>query len=106
MSDGWQHRADVLAAAIRERGGEILYRGFEDRPSIEVRWPAPSSDAGLSRMLWDARELASMFVDVAEARTGQRAEWGHRVVREIDAYRAERGWSPHGFGGEDEQVAQ
>lgn len=44
-----------------------------------------------------------MFADVVEARAGRRDEWSRRVVAELDAYRAERGWSPHGFGGENDR---
>lgn len=56
--------------------------------------------ARLSRILFDARERIDMSVDIVEARTGVRDEQGRRLRDEIDAYRAERGWSPHGFGGE------
>ena len=61
-----------------------------------------SEDARLSRILFEARELIDMFGDLVE-----RAPYGpaqdayvRRVRDEIDAYRAERGWSPGGFGGE------
>jgi hypothetical protein len=60
-----------------------------------------SNAARLSRLLFIAREDIEMYADVVEARmgpgTGSRLR---RDVAEIDAYRAERGWSPHGFGGE------
>jgi hypothetical protein len=59
-----------------------------------------TDDAQLSRLLFEARERSEMFADVIEAQTGQSDEWGRRLVKEIDDYRASRGWSPHGYGGE------
>lgn len=59
-----------------------------------------SEAARLSKLLFDARESVEMFADVVEARTGRRDEFNRRLVVDIDAYRAERGWSPNGFGGE------
>ena len=63
-----------------------------------------SENARLSRMLFEARELIDMLTDIVENRSGQRDEWSRRVRNEIDDYRHERGWSPHGFGGEDVPV--
>lgn len=57
-------------------------------------------NARLSKMLFEAREQCGMWADVAEHRTGQPATAVRRLVAEIDAYRAERGWSPNGYGGE------
>lgn len=57
--------------------------------------------AKLSRLLFDAREQIEMWADVVERGTGQPADHLRRLVAEIDAYRAEHGWSPHGFGGEE-----
>lgn len=54
----------------------------------------------LSRMLFDARELIDMHADMVRGATGREDTWSTRVRDEIDAYRAERGWSPHGFGRE------
>lgn len=56
--------------------------------------------ARLSKMLFTAREAIEMFADVVGAR--KTSDPGHLrdLVDEIDAYRAEHGWSPHGFGGE------
>jgi len=54
-------------------------------------------DARLSKLLWDAREIAEMFRDILNRRTA----YVQQVLDEIDRYRAERGWNPHGFGGED-----
>jgi hypothetical protein len=54
----------------------------------------------LSKLLFEAREMIDMFGEVVEERTGNPAPECRRVRDEIDAYRAERGWSPHGFGGE------
>lgn len=60
------------------------------------------SDQALSKLLWDARETVEMYADIMEA---QQAGSGmvdglRKQVEEIDAYRAARGWNPHGFGGE------
>jgi 5-methylcytosine-specific restriction endonuclease McrBC regulatory subunit McrC len=56
--------------------------------------------ARLSKMLFEARELIDMFGDVTELQSGQNDTWARRVRDELDEYRAERGWSPHGFGNE------
>ena len=61
-----------------------------------------SDDARLSKMLFEARELISMFNDMVERRAGREDTWSRRVRDQIDAYRAERGWSPHGFGDEED----
>jgi hypothetical protein len=65
---------------------------------------APSADDTdaplLSRLLFESRERVEMAADMVERRTGQTDDWGRRLVAEIDAYRAGRGWSPNGFGGE------
>jgi hypothetical protein len=58
------------------------------------------TDAELSRLLFEARELIDMYGDVVEAKAGVPDEWSRQVRDQLDAYRAERGWSPHGFGGE------
>lgn len=50
----------------------------------------------LSRMTFEARELIDMLVDITRGRD----TWAERARDEIDAYRAGRGWSPDGFGGE------
>ena len=57
--------------------------------------------ARLSRMLFEARERVEMSADTVELQVGKPDIWGRRLVAEIDAYRAEQGWSPHGFGGEE-----
>ncbi len=59
-----------------------------------------NQNARLSKMLFDAREHLDMWADVVEARSGQRDHAVDRLIHEIDTYRAEAGWSPHGFGGE------
>jgi hypothetical protein len=57
--------------------------------------------ARLSRLLFDAREAVEMYADVVEGRAWlESAAVLRRLVADIDAYRVERGWSPHGFGGE------
>jgi hypothetical protein len=58
------------------------------------------SPAQMSRLMFEARELISMFRDVVQSQTGQDDQWCARVIEEIDAYRAGQGWSPDGFGGE------
>jgi hypothetical protein len=62
--------------------------------------------ARLSKLLFEARELVDMWRNHVEYATGDVDNWPRRVRDEIDAYRAERGWSPHGFGGEEEEDAQ
>lgn len=59
-----------------------------------------NDDARLSRLLFDAREQIEMWAAVIENTTGKNAAHPRRLVREIDEFRAERGWSPNGFGGE------
>lgn len=54
----------------------------------------------LSRLLFDARELIEMWADVVERSTGDQYSHARRIAGDIDAYRAERGWSGDGFGGE------
>lgn len=53
----------------------------------------------LSKLLWDARESVEMWADVVEMRHGE-APHVRGLVRRIDEFRAECGWSPHGFGQE------
>ncbi len=55
-------------------------------------------------MLFEARELISMFTDIVERRSGLTDQWSRRVRQEIDDYRAERGWHPDGFGEEPEDA--
>lgn len=62
-----------------------------------------TTNAELSRLLFEAREQIEMWADVVEARTGQRDTWARSVLARLDAYRAERGWSPNGFGGEHDR---
>jgi hypothetical protein len=56
-------------------------------------------DARLSRLLFEAREVVDMYADVVRQNLSEDA-WLVRLRGEIDAYRAERGWSPNGFGDE------
>lgn len=56
--------------------------------------------ARLSKLLFEAREGLEMWADSVEARLGGTPHYARDLVRQIDAYRAERGWNPHGFGGE------
>ena len=60
-----------------------------------------AEDAKLvSRLLWESREVAEMLADVSERRSGKLDGALRRLVQEIDDYRADRGWSPSGFGSE------
>ena len=61
----------------------------------------PSENARLSYLLFTAREAVEMLTDIVETRTRQEPTHLRELVREIDTYRAERGWSPNGFGGEE-----
>lgn len=62
--------------------------------------PNAEENRRLSALLFRARESIEMWADVVEARTGQADNYNRQFVRAIDDYRAEHGWSPHGFGGE------
>jgi len=53
----------------------------------------------LSRLLFEARETTEMLADIIHDKADG---WCRRLVTEIDQYRTERGWNPHGFGGEKE----
>lgn len=65
--------------------------------------PDTENDAArLSRLLFEARELLDMYFDTVKGITGKEDPWIKSTRAEIDAYRAERGWSPHGFGGESD----
>jgi hypothetical protein len=66
----------------------------------DSKMAAPTEAARLSKMLFSARESLEMWADVVERRSGRSDDFTRGLVREIDEYRAERGWSPHGFGGE------
>jgi hypothetical protein len=43
-----------------------------------------------------------MWFDVVKARSGQEDAQMKDLIDRIDTYRREQGWSPHGFGGEDD----
>lgn len=62
-----------------------------------------SEAARLSKMTWDAREQIEMWADSIDRRTSpNKATAVRRLVEQIDEYRKERGWSPDGFGGEED----
>jgi hypothetical protein len=61
-------------------------------------------DKQLSRLMFEARELISMFNDIVENQAGKADAWTRRVRDEIDEFRREHGWSANGFGGEGEPV--
>lgn len=63
----------------------------------------PGDAARLSKLLFEAREIVDMYRTVVWSQTGKADPWASRVRDEIDAYRAERGWSRHGFGNEEEE---
>lgn len=56
--------------------------------------------------MFEAREIVDMYKDVVHGRGGSDSENNYlaKVRDEIDAYRAERGWSEHGFGNEPEDI--
>jgi hypothetical protein len=54
----------------------------------------------LSKLLFEARELIDMYGDTLAHGIGREDTYVREVRDKIDAYRAGRGWSPHGFGGE------
>jgi len=56
--------------------------------------------ARLSKLLFEAREQIDMLNGIVESQSGRVDNWSRRVRDEIDAYRAEQGWSADGFGGE------
>jgi hypothetical protein len=58
--------------------------------------------ARLSKLLFEARELIDMWHTVVRSQSGREDDWSRRVRDEIDAYRTERGWSPDGFGREED----
>lgn len=64
--------------------------------------PAVSTDEAylLSRLLFESREQIEMWSDVVERQGGKPSSYTRELVRRIDAYRADRGWNPNGFGGE------
>ena len=61
---------------------------------------AEAQSAELSKLLFEVREQIDMWADVVAARTGARPVYIDDLRDRIDAYRAARGWSPNGFGGE------
>ena len=65
-----------------------------------VPCPNPTCPARLSRLLWEAREPVDMLLNITEEVTGEIDQGLVRTRDEIDSYRTERGWNPHGFGGE------
>lgn len=87
----------AATAAVRRRGQETAAAKLREAGWVVI---PPERVAELSRLLFEAREHVEMYADVVEARTGRRADHTRALVAEIDQYRAERGWSPDGFGGE------
>lgn len=62
-----------------------------------------SEQAELSKLLFEARDSIEGLADVVECQTGRAARYERKLVERIDAFRAKRGWSPDGFGGETEE---
>jgi hypothetical protein len=83
-----------LHLRIKAFGEAMEHAEATDRPVTTAQ--------GLSRMLWDAREAASMLTDIVESRIGRRDAHLRLLIERIDRYRAERGWNPSGFGGEED----
>jgi hypothetical protein len=54
----------------------------------------------LSKLLFEAREQIDMWGDVVAIRTGVQDNYTRGLRDRIDAYRADKGWSAGGFGGE------
>ena len=81
------------------RGAWQLRDQFDQR-ILEEGSILPSDAAQLSRLLWDAREAIDMFAAVTNRRAGTQSRHLLSLVAEIDQYRADRGWSPNGYGGE------
>lgn len=107
--------ASVLVAHQRHRGGCLcgwheLGKSHAEHVAevldvagalrVPARAPARGGDAELSKLLFEAREQLDMWADIVEVKSGVPARYPREVVARIDAYRAERGWSPDGFGGE------
>jgi hypothetical protein len=83
------------------------YKDIADRLDERLAREEPSrvdDERLLSRLLFESRERVEMHVDMVENRSGQRDDWGHRLVQEIDQYRDSRGWSRHGYGGEEKKT--
>jgi len=103
---GSREMAERLTQARYDRGdrkGELVRPGCVLVRRERSAWmpvDQPTENQRLSRMLWDAREHLSMWSDVVEIRSGTKDVSLTRLIAEIDTYRAERGWSPDGFGGE------
>lgn len=60
------------------------------------------SKAELSKLLFLSRESIEMFADIVESQSSKVAAHQRKLVNDIDDYRIEQGWNPHGFGGEDD----
>lgn len=98
---------DLMTAAM----AELTFAATRGRLAARVVAEAgplgePGPVARLSRLMFEAREIVDMFRDLVEGRVGRQDEWSRRVIAEIDTYRASRGWSPDGFGGEQEEIPE
>ena len=56
----------------------------------------------LSKMLFEAREYLCMYQETVQTMIHRRDPDLHNLIRSIEDYRMDRGWSPDGYGGEDE----
>jgi hypothetical protein len=85
-----QARADgVIGLSTARRITDALRReGLLHEPTV------------LSALLFNARELLDMYGSTVFQMTDRRDRWVYGTRDQIDAYRAERGWSPNGYGGE------
>ena len=98
-----QHIADrVLQAADSIAPDVGTPRELEALRTLERYVQKRGDEAeALSRILWNARENIEMYADLIEGRHGKAAGVPLRDdIKEIDDYRASRGWSPNGYGGE------
>jgi hypothetical protein len=60
-----------------------------------------STDAAqVSRMLFLASELLDMYGDLVFSLSDRKDPGIYGLKQDIDGYRAAKGWSPNGFGGE------
>lgn len=93
--------AEFLDRCLRAYDAAVTARsGWYSRHDAPGSISPPGDAARLSKLLFEAREQIEMWADAVGGRTGRSTDYLRGLVARIDAYRAERGWSPNGFGGE------
>lgn len=60
------------------------------------------SNAEVSKLMFEAKESLEMWNDVVNAKMGRDDPYTKGLIDRIVEYRKTQGWSPNGFGGEDE----